>query len=751
MSRVSNTIVLGLLIAVMGVVGSFIDFAHELEEDVGLAMLFRLRGVKAPPPDVVLISIDRESSKHLGVDENPDRWSRSLHARLIEKLAEEGAKVITFDVYFIDPRSSEEDNRLAEAIRKAGNVILAEQLKAKDISATRDSLISTKEHRIVETLKPISAISRYAVATAPFVLPKLPVKVNRYWTFQAAAGDSPTFPIVAFQLYALSAYDEFFRLLESVDAVAARKLPRDGAAALAAPGTIRFIRQIRSILEGDASIATRMIAALKRSDLALRDPAQYNLVESLINMYGGVDHRYLNYYGPPRTLSTVPFYQVLQSGEVSRHENPIDFKGKAVFVGFSEIELTERRDSFYTVFSLPDGVFLSGAEIAATAFSNLLQNTPVTPIRPQIRIGALVLWGFLVAAIGRSASTARAGLGIIGVSIIYLIVIVYQFKSDGTWYPVIIPLLIQSPFAFVGAVLWNYFESNKERQNIRKALSYYVPDEVVDHLAENIADMRRDDQTFYGPCLFTDCAGYTTVSESMSARQLSDFMHRYFATIFAPIKQNAGLVVDLKGDAVVAVWRGAQSDAALRRQACHAALEVGKAVRRFNDSLDNFKLPTRIGIHAGEIFLGNIGAADHYQYGVTGDTVNTASRMDGLNKYLGTEILVSEEVIAQVEGFLTREAGTFLLKGKAQPIRVYQLLSRAEEADVTQQEACAIFAEGLRAFRCRSWFQAREKFQQSVDLLRDDGLARFYLALCERYEKQSPDETWKGFIELEEK
>src|SRR5918992_4712105 len=280
MSRVSNTIVLGLLIAVMGVVGSFIDFAHELEEDVGLAVLFRLRGVKAPPPDVVLISIDRESSKHLGVDENPDRWSRSLHARLIEKLAEEGAKVITFDVYFIDPRSSEEDNRLAEAIRKAGNVILAEQLKAKDISATRDSLISTKEHRIVETLKPISAISRYAVATAPFVLPKLPVKVNRYWTFQAAAGDSPTFPIVAFQLYALSAYDEFFRLLESVDAAAARELPRNGAAALAAPGTIRFIRQIRSVFESDASMATRMIAELRRSNLASRDPTKYNLVKS---------------------------------------------------------------------------------------------------------------------------------------------------------------------------------------------------------------------------------------------------------------------------------------------------------------------------------------------------------------------------------------------------------------------------------------------------------------------------------------
>ena len=751
MPRLRKTILFGLLVAIIGVVATFLDFAHELEENSGLGLLFKLRGVKPAPSEVVIISIDRESSERLSLPDNPDRWQRSLHARLIEKLATEGANVITFDLYFIDPRSSEEDILLAEAIRNARNVVLAEPLKAKEIPASNRAGVSTGEHRIVESVKPIASVSRHAFATAPFVLPKLPVKVNQYWAFQTAAGDSPTFPIVAFQLYALPAYSEFFRLLESVDPVAAQKLPRDSAAALTASGAIRLIRDIRSVFESEASMATRMSAELERSDLAARDPRKYVLVKSLINMYGGADHRYLNYYGPPRSLSTVPFYQVLQSGEVSRGERPIDFKGKAIFVGLSEIALTERRDSFYTAFSRADGVFLSGTEIAATAFSNILQNTPVTPVSPPIFLAVVFFWGLLVAAIGRIASTAKAALGIVAVSAIYLFAAGHQFQADGTWYPVIIPLFIQSPLAFVGAVLWNYFETNKERQNIRKALSYYVPDEVVDHLAVNIADMRRDDQALYGACLFTDCAGYTMVSERMAARELNDFMHRYFAVIFEPVKQSGGLVVDLKGDAVVAVWRGAQADAALRGRACEAALGIARAVRQFNDSLENFKLPTRIAVHAGEIFLGNIGAGDHYQYGVTGDTVNTASRMDGLNKYLGTEILVSGEVIHQVEGFLTREAGTFLLKGKAQPIRVYQLLCRAEETEETQRKACATFAEGLCAFRSRSWPQAKAKFQQSAHLLRGDQLSGFYLGLCERYENQPPDETWEGVVELEEK
>jgi adenylate cyclase len=750
MSRIKKTILFGLLIAAIGIVASFLDLAHELEENSGLGLLFRLRGAKPAPAEVVIISIDRESSDHLGVHENPDRWPRSLHARLIEKLAEEGAKVITFDVYFVDPSSSTEDNLLAEAIRKAGNVVLAEQLKAKDISASNDTGVFTGPHRIVESKKPIFPVSRHAVATAPFVLPKLPVKVNQYWAFQTAAGDSPTFPIVAFQLYALTAYDEFFGLLERADPVAARRLPPNTAAALQAHGAVRFIREIRSIFESEASMATRMSSELEGSDLASRDPSKYALVKSLINMYGGADHRYLNYYGPPRSLRTVPFYQVLQSREISQSEGPIDFKGKAVFVGLSEIALTERKDSFYTAFSRADGVFLSGAEIAATAFSNLLQNAPVTPVAPPLLLAVIFFWGILVAVIGRMASTVAAALGIAAVSSIYLIAAKYQFQADGTWYPIIIPLFIQSPMAFGGAVLLNYFETNRERQNIRKALSYYVPDEVVDHLAANIADFRRDDQTIYGACLFTDCEGYTTVSEKISARELNDLMHKYFAAIFEPIKQNGGRIVGIKGDAVLAVWRGAHADT-MGEQACAAALGIASVVHRLNDSSENFKLPTRIAVHAGELFFGNIGAEGYYQFGVTGDTVNTTSRMDDLNKRLGTEILVSEKVMHNVKGFLTREAGTFLFKGKAQRIRVHELLSRADEAADLQRNACAIFAEGLSAFRCHSWPQAMEKFEQSAGLLPGDRLSGFYLDLFERYKSHPPKEPWEGVVELEEK
>jgi adenylate cyclase len=745
MSRISKTLFFGLLIAFIGVAASFVEVVHELEENSGLGLLFKLRGAKPAPSEVVIISVDRESSERLNLPDNPDRWPRSLHARLIETLAKEGASVITFDLYFVEPRLATEDDLLAEAIRMARNVVLAEPLKAKDIPASQVAGFLTGEHRVVETLKPIASVSRAAFASAPFVLPKLPVKVNQYWAFQTAAGDLPTFPIVAFKLYTLNAYDEFLHLLKTVNPVAAPGLPQTAGAFQSGAAT-RSIRKLRAIFESDPSLAPRMSAELKRSGLAQRDPSKSAAIESLIGMYGGADHRYLNYYGPPRSLRTVPFHEVLEATEM-----PIDFKGKAVFVGLSEIALTERKDSFYTTFSRADGVFLSGVEIAATAFANLLQNTPVEPASPLMSLAVVSLWGLAIAAIGLLASIPVIPFAVVGASLVYLIAAVLKFQSDGTWYPVAIPLFIQSPLAVTGAVLWNYFETNKERRNIRKALTYYVPDEVVDHLAANIADIRRDDQTLYGACLFSDCEGYTTVSEKISPRELNDFMQKYFAAVFEPIRQNGGRIVALKGDAVIAVWRGLEAQAVFREQACAAALGVAKAVRRFNDSLENFKLPTRIAVHAGEIFFGNIGAEDHYQYGVMGDTVNTASRMDGLNKYLGTEILVSDRVIQNVSSFLTREAGTFLFKGKGQRIRVYELLARAAEAGETQRNACAIFAEGLAAFRCRSWPCAEEKFRESAALLKGDRLSAFYLKLFEDYKSRPPQDRWDGVVELEEK
>ena len=226
-SRLPKPVILGLFVGIVGIIAGLLPLSLSLDENVGLDFLFKLRGGRQAPSDVVVVSIDKESSERLNLPDNPDKWPRSIHARLIENLVREGAKVIAFDVHFIEPRSPEDDQLFAKAISKAGNVVLCEPLKAKEVPLSNKGSSYGDAHSIVKIVKPLDLFSDPAAATAPFVLPRIPFKVNQYWTFQTSAGDSPTLPVVVFQLFTLEEYDEFFHLLEKVTPNQAAKLPRD--------------------------------------------------------------------------------------------------------------------------------------------------------------------------------------------------------------------------------------------------------------------------------------------------------------------------------------------------------------------------------------------------------------------------------------------------------------------------------------------------------------------------------------------
>jgi adenylate cyclase len=134
-----------------------------------------------------------------------------------------------------------------------------------------------------------------------------------------------------------------------------------------------------------------------------------------------------------------------------------------------------------------------------------------------------------------------------------------------------------------------------------------------------------------------------------------------------------------------------------------------------------------------------------------GDIVNTASRIEGLNKHLGTRVLVSAEVVDQLGGLLMRELGSFRLKGKTRPIVIHEMICRLSEADVKQKEAFGFFAEGLHAFKEKSWDDAIEKFRLSLDTLGEDEPSRFYIGLCERHKANPPEATWDGVVHMDKK
>jgi len=160
--RLFIAVAAGLLLGLVGLALSFLQLAKNTEEDIGLALLFKMRGIRTPPADVAVVSIDHESSEQLHVPDDPDRWPRSLHARLIRKLVAQGAAVIAFDVFFIDPKSAQDDNALVTAVRQAGNVVLCEPLVAKEVPSGDAREGDGADHVIVKVVKPFTPLAESA-------------------------------------------------------------------------------------------------------------------------------------------------------------------------------------------------------------------------------------------------------------------------------------------------------------------------------------------------------------------------------------------------------------------------------------------------------------------------------------------------------------------------------------------------------------------------------------------------------------
>jgi adenylate cyclase len=762
MSRLSKAVILGFLTGIVGLGVSLLPFGVDLEENVGLDLLFNLRGTSQPPSDVIVVSIDQKTAEHLNISKDPRKWSRSLHARLTENLVKEGARVVAFDLIFDEVKSPEDDHLFAETIGKARNVVLCESLKSEKVPLTTKGGTPGGNLNIERLVPPIPPLAQSAVALAPFPLPKVPVKVSQYWTFKTEAGDTPTLPVVAFQVFGMQVYEEFIRLLKKVSPSKAEKLPDSNDAIIATRGVENVIREIRDIFQNEPLIAERMLKELQNERILSAEPKKNQILKSLIIMYQAPNSAHLNFCGPPGTIPTIPYYQVLETqGKEIPKQKQFDFSGKAVFVGLSDRSPLDQKDGFNTVFSEKSGLDLSGVEIAATAFANLLEDRPVRPLSPWVSFATLLLWGVLIGMVCYLLPTFVAAISILGLIVLYFIVTAYQFKASGSWYPFVLPLLIQSPLAFFGAVVWKNIEVNQERQKISEALQKIrniLPDGVFDQLSRNIKNIKGTGQLGYGICLYTDIEDFTTIAESKkkNPEKLSTLMNKYWEVLFKPVKQYGGIIFATAGDSMLAGWVTEKPDASLRNQACQAGLDIARAVDQFNESQssDEDKLPTRIGLHSGDILLGAIGAMDHYEYGPLGDIVNTVQRIEGLNKPLHTRILVSEEGIDQLDGFLTRELGRFLLKGKIESISIYELVCRKEESNDQQRIKCMTFAKVLDPFRKGYWKETEEtieKFQESIKSYGEDGPSLFFSDLCKKYKEKPSREPWDGVVPMEEK
>lgn len=663
-----------LAILVVGaVVLTLSPLGVRLEEDIGLRLLFWLRGPLPPPEDVVIVAVDEDSSTLLELPE-PDelaQWPRAKHAEVINHLANLGAKVIAVDIAFAEPRDPSQDSLLADAIAKANNVVLLKLLQKIDIGNGDEPMKAE-----IEVL-PAAQFRQRARAVASFTLQEQPIKKYAELYKQTPSGLEATMPMVALQTFDNNAQQALVNSIrhsgweQTLDANYDLQQLQN-----ADPGV--FAVTLHKILNRYPALASQLTTQLQSTNI-MKDRCDPRVLKALLTGYRQQGPVYLNFYGPRHTIKTISYHKI-----VNREVPASDIEGKVVFIGLSETR-TKQRDYFYTIFSGDEDVRFSGVEIAATLFGNLLQGIQLRTLVgwQHVTIVGLLSLALIVSAL--LLPLRRWVLFFCSIFVIYFACCYWLFNRFAVWTPLVTPLFIFAPILAATIIGYHHRLSIRQNEIATTTLQHYLPHDVALQMRDNVARIQHQRETVQGVCLLTDLVGFTAFAEKCPPTELHSLMNNYYRQVSQIIQKYNGVVANIVGDGLLALWTAIELNDTLKSSACYAALDIINNVAvgmvdagtlstdtlNTNDALQ--KLQTCIGIHCGEISLGNLGAAGHYEYAPVGDTINTTARLEAYNRQLGTRILISDAVGADIRLFMTQYHGKVLFKGKTQAVGVYEL------------------------------------------------------------------------------
>lgn len=731
MRRWIKGVALGLLTGAVGTIVALTPLGSALETNTGLTWLFGLRGAVEAPNEVSVVAINNQTAEDLNLPGSPRDWPRSIHGKLVDALVERGASTIVFDMFFQTPKVEAEDQAFVDAVERSNRVILVQMLNGRKQPVQDMSGLITGFVWIEELLPPLPALEQTARGMAPFPLPKVDAAVYEFWTFKSSVGDAPTMPAMALQFHALDEYDDWMTALEQARGQLPAELPRTAAEITGAAQLRQAMRSLRRLFEAEPGLAEQ-VAALHQSGSS--SGARSELRDALASLYRGNPHRYINFYGPPGTITNVPYQSVLKGVDPNLPEGALDFTGKVVFVGASDLYDPGQPDRFYTVFTRKDGVDLSGVEIAATAFANLLTDAALHTGGLLDTMALVFGFGFLLAALIYFVPAAISIPVALALAAGYVWTGSWLFGSRQLWLPMAVPMLLQLPMALLLGLLGQYLFERRRSKHISEAITYYLPENVARELSHSRLDPSATNKVVYSTCFATDMAGFSTLAETLPPDKLASFLNDYFEALAQPLKNHKVDVTEFRADAIMCAWTAPKADMRIRQNAVDAALEAVDAVEAFKASRESFGTKVRIGLECGTVYVGHAGGGGHFVYSIVGDCANTASRIESLNKHLGTRLMATAQV---VEGFeeslLLRPLGKFQFVGKTEGLPIVEILARKEDATPEQKFLCDEFAAALATFQQGQWTEAGEQFADILRIAADDGPAEFFRARCERH------------------
>ncbi len=702
---------------------------------------FVSRGPLKPSPAVAMVVIDEKSLEA----EGRWPWPRSKIAALIDALSRAGAKVIGLDIIFSEP---DENSQLALINQLAG------QLDALAISDQRLRRFVTERRRSADNdLALAEAIKRSKAAV-----------VLGYFFHDRST--------LEYQLDR----DETERRLQRIAGSKYPQIRRAGPGAHEAPFIKGHAPQTNLEILSDVAASSGYFTLQGDRDGVLRwMPLVIQGGEDLFPPLGLLCA--WHYLGRPPLTVEVGHYGV-EDIQVGERFVPTDEAGKLLinYLGpqktFPHFSVTDVLNGRVPGDAFKDRIVLVGATAIATYD---LRNTPVDPLYPGTEVHATVIDNILtqsfmarpewskafdvVAVVGMSALTGVALIRLgplngmlftAGLFAFYIFFARWLFVSARLWLNMVYPLLALVT-VYIALTVYYYMTEQLERKKIKVTFKQYVAEHVVEEMIKDPTRLKLGGEEKVLTVLFSDLEGFTTYSERYSATEMTEILGEYYNRVTEQVFLHRGTLKEYVGDELLAFFGAPLEEANHAQRACEAALAMREQTRALAAewaAIGRPRLRARTGINSGPMVVGNLGSRYRFAYGVVGDQVNLGSRLEGLNKVYGTDIIVGENTARLVEhAFVLRELDMVRVKGRTQVVRIYELLGKAGTVLVSEPEkALWLYAEALEAYRKGMWADALTLFREALTLRPEDGPSRALAQRCVQY-TAAPPERWDGVFD----
>ncbi|HZE22130.1 MAG TPA: adenylate/guanylate cyclase domain-containing protein, partial [Desulfobaccales bacterium] len=319
-----------------------------------------------------------------------------------------------------------------------------------------------------------------------------------------------------------------------------------------------------------------------------------------------------------------------------------------------------------------------------------------------------------------------AGFGVLGLG--YLAVVAAAFHFSWWADPVLPGVALALSFGLAAA--FSYGTEGRQKLYIRRMFGQYMSDAVINHLLEHPEKLQLGGERRRVTLFFSDLAGFTTISERLIPETVVSLLNDYLSRMTEIILAEQGTVDKFEGDAIMAFWGAPLDQEDQAQRACRAALRQQAALAELNQHFTGLDLPPlsmRIGLHTGDAIVGNLGSEKRFDYTVIGDTVNLASRLEGLNKFYGSRVMASEATVTACAGTVEfRELDLVAVKGKEQAVRVFEVLGLAGELAPEIIRRRQGFADALKLYRQGRFPDAAAGFETVLAEAPEDGPARTF-------------------------